>query len=60
MEKNNKYYGLDEIGFVGTQNKRTSAQINRDIQRTVKYIKTTKSEKVVSELKKTKKESTKA
>ena len=48
MEDRNKYYGLDEIGFVGTQDKRTSTQVNKDIQMTVKYIKAMKSGKAIS------------
>lgn len=38
-----QYYGLDEIGFVGTQNKRTPAQVKSDIDRTIQYIKAKKS-----------------
>lgn len=56
MEKTNKYYGLDEIGFVGTQDKRTSCQVNKDIKMTVKYIKTMKSGNSVSIPQKHKKE----
>lgn len=48
MDDRNRYYGLDEIGFVGTQDKRTSTQVNKDIQMTVKYIKAMKSRKTVS------------
>jgi hypothetical protein len=34
-----RYYGLDEIGFVGTQGKGTNAQIKKDIEQTIQYIK---------------------
>jgi hypothetical protein len=43
-----RYYGLDEIGFVGTQEKGTSAQIKKDIQQTVQYIKDKKAGKAGS------------
>jgi hypothetical protein len=38
---------LDEIGFAGTQKKRTAAQVKKDIEKTVQYIKTQKSVKVI-------------
>jgi hypothetical protein len=48
----NQYYGLDEIGFVGTQDERTDAQVKKDIDETIRYVKAQK-------LKKDSKESTK-
>lgn len=34
-----KYYKLDEVGFVGTQGKRSDAEIKRDIEITIEFIK---------------------
>lgn len=48
MADKKQYYGLDEIGFVGTQEKRTNAQIKRDIEMTIRYIKAKKAKKNVS------------
>ncbi len=42
MADKKQYYGLDEIGFVGTQDKRTPAQVKRDVDRTIQYIKAKK------------------
>ena len=39
MKDKKRYYGLDEIGFVGTQGKKTDAQVKKDIDQTVQYIK---------------------
>jgi len=47
MAGKKQYYGLDEIGFVGAQKKRTAAQIKKDIDKTVQYIKIQKSGQVV-------------
>ena len=47
MAGKKQYYGLDEIGFVGTQDKRSKAQVKKDIAMTVQYIKAKKSGKVV-------------
>jgi hypothetical protein len=49
-----KYYELDEIGFVGTQDKRTNARVKKDIEETVRYIKVSKSRKRAKTLTKTK------
>jgi hypothetical protein len=38
-ENKKQYYDLDEIGFVGTQTKRSSALVNQDIERTIQYVK---------------------
>jgi hypothetical protein len=38
---------LDEIGFAGSQEKTTAAQEKKDIEKTVQYIKTRKSGKVI-------------
>jgi hypothetical protein len=38
-----QYYGLDETGFVGTQDKRTPRQVKSDIDRTIQYIRAKKS-----------------
>ncbi len=43
MTGKKQYYGLDEIRFVGTQNKRTPAQVKSDIVRTIQYIRAKKS-----------------
>lgn len=43
MADRKQYYGLDEIGFVGTQDKRTRTQVKSDIDRTIQYIKSKKS-----------------
>ena len=45
MADKKQYYGLDEVGLVGTQEKRTNAQIKKDIEETVQYIKAAKSKK---------------
>ncbi len=39
MADKKQYYKLDEIGFIGTQEKRTKAQVKKDIEMTVEYIK---------------------
>jgi len=44
----NKYHALDEIGFVGTQDKRSDAQIKKDIELTTQYIKAIKAGKKVA------------
>lgn len=44
MAGKKQYYGLNEIGFVGTQEKRTPAQVKKDMERTIRYIKAKKSE----------------
>ncbi len=38
MRGKKQYYGLDEVGFVGTQDKRTPAKVKSDIERTIQYI----------------------
>lgn len=43
MAGKKQYYGLDEIGFVSTQNKRTPAKVKSDIERTIQYIRAKKS-----------------
>jgi len=40
-----RYYGLDEPGFVGTQDKRSSARTKKDIEKTIQYIKAKKTVK---------------
>jgi len=45
VEDKKRYYGLDEIGFLGTQDKRTDAQIKNDIRRTIQHIKAKKNAK---------------
>ena len=42
-----QYYELDDVGFVGTQDKRSDAQIKKDIELTVQYIKSKKTRKVL-------------
>ena len=48
MANKKQYYGLDEIGFVGTQDRRTKTQVKKDIEKTVQYIKAKKSGKIIS------------
>ncbi|HTF28768.1 MAG TPA: hypothetical protein VK625_07985 [Flavitalea sp.] len=45
MAGKKQYYELDEIGFVGTQDKRSYAQVKKDIEKTIQYIKTKKTGK---------------
>ncbi len=52
MTNKKQYYGLDEIGFVGTQDKRTMAQVKKDIEMTIQYIKASKPGKIISPLRK--------
>ena len=47
MEDKKQYYGLDEIGFVGTQSNRTYSQVKKDIEKTVQFIKASKSGKII-------------
>ncbi len=47
MPSKKQYYELDEIGFVGTQDKRPSAQIKLDIKKTIQFVKDRKSSKVI-------------
>lgn len=47
MEDKKQYYGLDEIGFIGTQGKRTNLQVKKDIEKTVQFIKARKSGKII-------------
>lgn len=47
MANKKQYYGLDDIGFIGTQD-RSKAQIKKDLEDTAKYIKARKEGKVVS------------
>lgn len=53
MADRKQYYGLDEIGFVGTQDKRTRTQVKSDIDRTIQYIKAKKSGNSILAYKKT-------
>lgn len=52
MTSKKRYYGLDEIGFVGIQGKRTNSQVKKDIERTIQFIKARKSGKMIPLLKK--------
>ena len=52
MTSKKPYYGLDEIGFVGIQGKRTNSQVKKDIERTIQFIKARKSGKMIPLLKK--------
>lgn len=47
MDDKKQYYGLDEIGFVGTQGKRTNSQVKKNIEKTVQFIKARKSGKII-------------
>jgi hypothetical protein len=48
MANKKQYYGLDEIGFVGTQEKRINTKVKKDIERTIQYLKGKKSGKIAS------------
>lgn len=39
MTSKERYYKLDEPGFLGTQNKRSDAEIKKDIEQTIQLIK---------------------
>lgn len=39
MSTKKQYYQLDEIGFVGTQDKKNKTQVKKDIAKTIQYIK---------------------
>jgi hypothetical protein len=45
MASKKQHYNLDDIGFIGTQEKRSKAQLKRDIEDTVNYIKAKKAVK---------------
>jgi hypothetical protein len=47
MTSKQRFYKLGEPGFVGTQNKRTDAEIKKDIEQTIQLIKNRKSGKVI-------------
>ena len=53
MTGKKQYYKLDDIGFVGTQDKGTPAQFKKDIERTIQYIKDLKAGKLPAKTKKT-------
>ena len=48
MGSKKHYYKLDDIGFVGTQEKRSTAQVKKDAKRTSEIIKASKAGKVVA------------
>ena len=54
MAGKKQYYKLDEIGFVGTQDKGTPSQIKKDIEEMVKYVKAQKNKKKSKKFSKTK------
>lgn len=43
MADKKQYYGLDEIGFLGMQGKRSNVQVKKDIEKTVQFVKTRRS-----------------
>ncbi len=47
MKNKRQYYALDEVGFVGMQEKRTKAQVEKDIKDTVQYIESKRSGRIV-------------
>lgn len=47
MTDKKRYYGLDEIGFVGTQTKLTSEEARKETAAIVKFIKARKAKKIV-------------
>ncbi|RFM27266.1 hypothetical protein [Deminuibacter soli] len=44
MTGKKQYYQLDNIGFIGTQQKKSEADIKKDIELTVQFIKKRKAE----------------
>ena len=58
MEDKKRYYKLDEIGFIGTQD-RTPAQVKKDIEMTIRFIEAKKNGKPFVLPKKAKKRSSK-
>jgi hypothetical protein len=48
MADKKKYYKLDDIGFLGTQKKKSALQKKRDIAKTGEIIKFLKSRKIAS------------
>jgi hypothetical protein len=44
MTGKKQYYKLDDIGFVGTQDKRSDADIRKDIEMTIQFVKERKTE----------------
>jgi hypothetical protein len=47
MTDKKQYYKLDEIGFIGTQD-RTPAQVKRDMKKMTEYIRAEKAGRTVS------------
>lgn len=47
MASKKQYYALDEVGFIGTQT-RSEAQVKKDIEKTIQYIKAKKTGKLKS------------
>jgi hypothetical protein len=45
MSDKNKYYKLDEVGFVGVQKSRTSAEIRKEATETARSIRLLKARK---------------
>jgi hypothetical protein len=52
MTGKEQYHALDEIGFIGVQDKRSKAQIKKDMEDTNRYINTLKAKAKRSALKK--------
>ena len=46
MKDKKQYYSLDEIGFVGSQEKRIKTVVAKNINDTVQYIKSQKRSKI--------------
>lgn len=47
MTAKKQYYKLDDIGFIGTQD-RTPAQVKRDMKKMAEYIRAEKAGKVIT------------
>lgn len=47
MEDKKKYYKLDEIGFIGTQERKSSLKKKREYQRTATIIRNEKAAKAL-------------
>lgn len=53
MASKKQYYKLDDIGFVGTQEKKSAAEVEREDRMTVQFFKKRKAEREVANSAKT-------
>jgi hypothetical protein len=47
MGDKKQYYGLDDIGFIGSQD-RTPAQVKRDMRKMAEYIRSEKAGRIIA------------